>query len=318
MKVTNHQPSDEKAQRTQASCNELAKQIARVVRDDGVVEALPGVYLSRRAAPTELGHGIWPASFCVIAQGSKEVLLGEARYHYDPAHYLIATATLPVASRIVEASPAQPYLGFVLTLDPALVSSVITEADSPALQSQSSVKAINVSPLDAELLDAAVRLVRLIDTPKEARFLTPLITREIIYRLLMGEQSSRLRYFTGVGGNPQRIAEAIARLHQEFDQPLRVEEMASKLGMSVSSFHHHFKEVTSMSPLQFQKHLRLQEARRLMLGERLDANSAGSRVGYDDTSHFNREYKSLFGVPPRRDVERLRATTWQAGDGGVN
>ncbi len=204
---------------------------------------------------------------------------------------------------------------FVLTLDPALVSSVITEADSPALQSQSSVKAINVSPLDAELLDAVVRLVRLIDTPKEARFLTPLITREIIYRLLMGEQSSRLRYSLG-RRQPPTHREAIARLHQEFDQPLRMEEMASKLGMSVSSFHHHFKEVTSMSPLQFQKHLRLQEARRLMLGERLDANSAGSRVGYDDTSHFNREYKSLFGVPPRRDVERLRATTWQTGDGG--
>lgn len=306
MKVTNHQPSGEKVQRTRASCNELVKQIAHIVRDDGVVEALPGLALSRRATPTELGHVVWPTSFCVIAQGSKEVLLGQERYHYDPAHYLIATATLPVASRIIEASPEQPYLGFVLKLDPALVSAVMVEADSPALHSQSSVKAINVSPLDAALLDAVVRLVRLIDTPKEARFLTPLITREIIYRLLMGEQSSRLRYVTGAGGNPQRIAEAIARLHQEFDQPLRMDEMASKLGMSVSSFHHHFKEVTSMSPLQFQKHLRLQEARRLMLGEHLDATSAGSRVGYDDTSHFNREYKSLFGVPPRRDVERLR------------
>lgn len=314
MKVTNHPPSDERVQRTQASCNELGKQIVRVVRDDGAIEVLPGVYLSRRATPTELGHGIWPTSFCVIAQGSKEVLLGDERYHYDPAHYLIATATLPVASRIIEASPEQPYLGLVLKLDPTLVSSVMVEADFPALHSQSSVKAINVSPLDAALLDAVVRLVRLIDTPKEARFLTPLIKREIIYRLLVGEQGSRLRYVTGVGGNPQRIAEAIARLHQEFDQPLRMEEMAGKLGMSVSSFHHHFKEVTSMSPLQFQKHLRLQEARRLMLGEHLDATSAGSRVGYDDTSHFNREYKSLFGVPPRRDVERLR----QAGRESVS
>jgi len=314
----NHQQSDERAERTQASCNELAKQIMRVVHEDGAVEALPGIYLSRRATPTELGHGIWPSSFCVIAQGSKELLLGGERYHYDPAHYLIATATLPVASRIVEASPEQPYLGLVFTLDPTLVSSVMVEADSPVLHSQSPVKAINVSPLDAALLDAVVRLVRLIDTPEEARFLTPLIKREIIFRLLMGEQSSRLRYVAGAGGNPQRIAEAIARLHQEFDQPLRMEEMASKLGMSVSSFHHHFKEVTSMSPLQFQKHLRLQEARRLMLGEHLDVTSAGSRVGYDDTSHFNREYKSLFGVPPRRDVERLRASAWQTGDRGIN
>jgi AraC-like DNA-binding protein len=224
------------------------------VRDDGVVKALPGLYLSRS------------------------------------------------------------YLGLVLELDPALVSSVMVEADSPALYSHSSVKAINVSPLDAELLDVVVRLVRLIDTPQEARFLTPLVMREVIFRLLVGEQGSRLRYVTGVGGNPQRIVEAITRLHQEYDQPLRMEEVARKLGMSVSSFHHHFKEVTGMSPLQFQKHLRLQEARRLMLGEHLDATSAGSRVGYDDTSHFNREYKSLFGVPPRRDVERLRTTNWQNGD----
>ena len=306
MKVTNHQPSDEKVQRTQASCNELAKQIARVVRDDGVIEALPGVYLSRRATPTELGHGIWPSSFCVIAQGSKEVFLGKARYHYDPVHYLIATATLPVVSRIIEASPEQPYLGLVFTLDPALVSSVMVEAGYPAAQSQPSVKAINVSPLDTDLLDAVVRLVRLIDAPKEARFLTPLITREIIYRLLLGEQGSRLRYVTALGGNAQRITEAIRRLHQEFAQPLRMEEMASELGMSVSSFHHHFKEVTAMSPLQFQKHLRLQEARRLMLGEHLDATSAGYRVGYDDVSHFNREYKRFFGAPPRRDVVEMR------------
>lgn len=311
MKVTNHPPFNEQMWRTQGSCNELGQQIARFVRADGVVEALPGLNLSRRATPTELGHVVWPTSLCVIAQGSKEVLLGEECYHYDPAHYLIAAATLPVASRIIEASPEHPYLGLVLKLDPALVSSVMAEADFPTLHRQSSVKAINVSPLGTELLDAVVRLVRLIDTPKEARFLAPLIKREIIYRLLVGEQGSRLRYVTGVGGNSQRITEAIARLHQEFDQPLRMEEMASTLGMSVSSFHHHFKEVTSMSPLQFQKHLRLQEARRLMLGEHLDANHAGSRVGYDDTSHFNREYKSLFGVPPRRDVERLRTVAGQ-------
>jgi hypothetical protein len=134
--VTNHQPSDEKVQQTQANCTELVKQIVRVVRADGVVEALPGVYLSRRATPTELGHVIWPTAFCVIAQGSKEVLLGNERYHYDPAHYLIATATLPVVSRIIEASPEQPYLGLVLKLDPALVSSVMVEADSPALHSR--------------------------------------------------------------------------------------------------------------------------------------------------------------------------------------
>ncbi len=306
MKATNYRQSDEEMQRTQASSNELVKRITQVLRDDGVLEALPGFYLSRRSAPTELGHGVYYPCFCVIAQGSKEVLLADERYRYDPAHYLIATATLPVASRIVEASPEHPYLGILLKLDPALVSSVMVEAGYPAVHSHSSVKAINVSQLDVELLDAVIRLVRLIDAPKEARFLTPLIMREIIYRLLVGEQGSRLRYVTVLGGNTHRIAEAIERLHQEFDQPLRIEEMASELNMSVSSFHHHFKEVTAMSPLQFQKQLRLQEARRLMLGEHLDAASAGYRVGYDDASHFNREYKRLFGAPPLRDAVQLR------------
>jgi AraC-like DNA-binding protein len=311
MQATSERQSDDEMHGIQASSDELMKRIRQVLRNDGVVEALPGFYLSRRSAPTELGHGVYHPCFCVIAQGSKEVLLADECYRYDPAHYLIATATLPVASRIVEASPEQPYLGLLLRLDPALVSSVMVEAGYPAAQSQPSVKAINVSPLDTDLLDAVVRLVRLIDAPKEARFLTPLVTREIIYRLLVGEQGSRLRYVTALGGNAHRITEAIRRLHQEFAQPLRMEEMASELGMSVSSFHHHFKEVTAMSPLQFQKHLRLQEARRLMLGEHLDATSAGYRVGYDDVSHFNREYKRFFGAPPRRDVVEMRRV---AGD----
>ena len=168
------------------------------------------------------------------------------------------------------------------------------------------MRAIDVSPLDANLLDAFVRLVRLLDSPAEARVLLPLITREIVYRLLMGEQGARLRHLAMLGGYTPHIARAVERLRQDFDQPLRVEQLAHELGMSVSGFHHHFKAVTALSPLQFQKQLRLQEARRLMLGEDLDAASAAYRVGYQDASHFNREYKSLFGVPPMRDVQRLR------------
>jgi AraC-like DNA-binding protein len=167
-------------------------------------------------------------------------------------------------------------------------------------------RAIDVSPLDGHLLDAFVRLVRLLDSPAEASILLPLITREIIYRLLMGEQGARLRHIAILGGYTPHIARAVERLRQDFDQPLRIEQMARELGMSVSGFHHHFKAVTAMSPLQFQKRLRLQEARRLMLGEDLDAASAAYRVGYQDASHFNREYKSLFGVSPMRDVQRLR------------
>ncbi|HLH72754.1 MAG TPA: AraC family transcriptional regulator, partial [Chloroflexota bacterium] len=191
---------------------------------------------------------------------------------------------------------------------PTLVGSVMVETGQPALRSPSSVKAIAVSPLDADLLDAVVRLARLLDSPTDARFLAPLVTREIVYRLLRGEQGDRLRHIVALANHTHRIARAIDRLRKEFDQPLRIEDLAREVGMSVSGFHQHFKEVTAMSPLQFQKQLRLQEARRLMLGEDLDAASAGYRVGYHDASHFSREYKSLFGIPPMRDVERLRGS----------
>jgi AraC-like DNA-binding protein len=165
-----------------------------------------------------------------------------------------------------------------------------------------------VSPLDASLLDDVVRLVRLLDAPADARFLVPLITREIIYQLLMGAQGDRLRQIAVLGGATHRIAAAIERMRMrnDFKQPLRIEDLAQEVGMSVSGFHYHFKVVTAMSPGQFQKQLRLQEARRLMLGEHLDAASAGSRVGYDDASYFTREYKRLFGAPPMRDVARVR------------
>ena len=182
----------------------------------------------------------------------------------------------------------------------------MVEAGYPSLQSRANVKAIDVSSLDAPLLDAVVRLVRLLDTPAEAQFLMPLVTREIIYRLLMGEQGSRLRHIAVLGGYTHHITRAVDRLRKDFDQPLRIESLARELGMSVSGFYHHFKSVTAMSPLQFQKQLRLQEARRLMLGQNLDATSAAYRMGYDDASHFNQEYKRLFGAPPMRDVGQLR------------
>jgi AraC-like DNA-binding protein len=165
---------------------------------------------------------------------------------------------------------------------------------------------MDVGPLNVGLLDAVVRLVRLVDAPADERILAPKIKWEIVYRLLVGEQGNRVRHIATLGGQSNRIAEAIDRLRREFDRAIRIENLAHELGMSVSSFHFHFKEVTGMSPLQFQKQLRLQEARRLMLGEDLDAAGAGYRVGYDDPSYFSREYKRLFGAPPMRDVDRLR------------
>jgi AraC-like DNA-binding protein len=314
MDLMNRPASEREVHRAQANRDELVERIARAIREDGTVEPLEGLRLRRASSPTELGHGVSYPALCVIAQGSKEILLGDHRYRYDPAHYLITTAALPIASRITEASEERPYLGLVLRLDPTLVGSVMVEAGHSAPRSHAAVKAIDVSPLDAGLLDAVVRLVRLLDSPTEARFLAPLIVREIVYRLLMGEQGGRLRHTAVLGGHSHRIARALERLRKDFDRPLRIEDIARELGMSVSSFHHHFKAVTAMSPLQFQKQLRLQEARRLMLGEDLDAASAGYRVGYGDASHFTRDYKRLFGTPPARDVERLReAATVSAG-----
>jgi AraC-like DNA-binding protein len=318
MDTTHGQQSEREAQKTQAYREELVERLMQILPKDGAAEPLEGLLLSRASAPTALEHSVFFPAFCVIAQGRKEILLGDNRYWYHPAQYLIATAELPIASRITEASLERPYLNVILKLDSRLVSSVMVEAGHGAPHSQSLVTAIDVSPLDASLLDAVVRLVKLLDSPSDARFLAPMVTREIVYWLLKGAQRGRLAHIAALGSNTQRITEAITRLRNGFNQPLRIEEVARELGMSVSGFHHHFKTLTAMSPLQFQKHLRLQEARRLMLGEGLDAASAGYRVGYDDASYFNREYKKLFGAPPVRDVERLREDASQSvGQGTV-
>jgi AraC-like DNA-binding protein len=309
MDVINHQQAEREAQRMQVNREELVERIARSICEDGFIQPLQGLHLGRLSAPLEKIHGVLEPSFCVIAQGSKEVLLGNSRYRYDPLHYLLATMDLPSVGRVVEASRERPYLSLRLELSATLVSSVMVEAgDSSSPGQAADVRAVDVSPLDANLLDAVVRLVRLLDSPTEAPILMPMIMREIIYRLLMSDQGNRLHHLTVFGGYTSAIARAVQRIRQDFDQPLRIEQLARELGMSVSGFHHHFKAVTAMSPLQFQKQIRLQEARRLMLGEDLDAASAAFRVGYNDASHFNREYKSVFGDPPMRDVQRLRET----------
>jgi AraC-like DNA-binding protein len=294
------------AQRAQANREELVERIASIIREDGVVEPIKGVFLRRSSSPTVPVHAVSEPAFCVIAQGNKEIVVGEERFRYDPAHYLLNTVELPIMSHVIEASEEQPYLSFRLNLDPGLVGSVLTEAGQPSLRGNAEVRAMNVSPLDAGLLDATVRLLRLLDTPEDVQVFAPLVTREIIFRLLSGEQGGRLRHLVSQGGYADRIASVVERIRNNFDQPLRIDHLARELGMSTSGLHHQFKTVTAMTPLQFQKQLRLQEARRLMLGEDIDAASAGYRVGYEDASHFNREYKRLFGIPPRRDVERLR------------
>ncbi len=306
MDLINSQPAERAAQQVQANRAELVERIAYATREQNQVEPFKDLRFFRVSAPTELTPNLSDPAFAVIAQGSKELYLGEECFRYDPYHYCLGTVELPVISHVVEASPERPYLTLRLALDPTLVGSVMVESGHVSPQSLARVRALNVSALDADLLDAVVRLVRLMDTPAEAPFLVPLITREIIYRLLQGNQGDRLRYLAAQNGHTHRIAEAIQRFQKEYDQPLRIDDVAQELGMSVSSFHHHFKAVTALTPLQFQKRLRLQEARRLMLSEDIDVASAGYQVGYEDASHFNREYKRLFGSPPLRDVQRLR------------
>jgi len=312
MSVMILQQAEREVLRVQANREELVERIARAVREDGTIQPLQGLYLSRVSFPLKPLHTVLEPSLCGIAQGSKEVLLGDSRYRYDPSHYLLSTIELPRVSQVLEASPERPYLSLRLSLSPALVSSVMEDTGYTSPPGHTDERAIDVSPLDGNLLDAVVRLIRLLDSSAEAPVLMPLITREIIYRLLVGSQGARLRHLALQGGYTPDIARAVKLLRQDFDQPLHIESLARELGMSISGFHHHFKAVTALSPLQFQKRLRLQEARRLMLSEDLDATSAAYRVGYHDASHFNREYKSLFGVPPMRDVQRLRVDTMQS------
>lgn len=289
-----------------ASRGELTARIARHVAEDGSLEAAPGLFLYRFSSSTGPRYGVTEPSFCVIAQGSKEVLLGKERYRYDASHYLLVSAQLPVAGHIVDASKEQPYLAVRLVLDPAVVTEVLIEAGLHASGMDGAIKVMAVSRLDVSLLDAVVRVVRLLDSPGDYGVLAPLVVREIIYRLCLGEQGGRLRQIAVSGGRAHRIAKAIELLRTNHGKALGIAGLARQLGMSVSGLHHHFKAATGMSPLQFQKRFRLQEARRLLLAGDVDAATAGYRVGYDDASHFSREYRRLFGEPPLRDVARLR------------
>jgi AraC-like DNA-binding protein len=300
--ITGHDANRERAARA-----ELVERITRHVVEDGRIEAAPGLFLFRYSAPTGPLYSVSEPSFCVIVQGSKELFVGDESYRYDATRYLLVSAEVPAVGHIVDASADRPYLAVRVALHPAVVTTVLTDAGLEVARADGSDKAIAVSQLDMDLLDAVVRLVRLVDSPRDYEALAPLAAREIVYRLARGDQGRRLRQIAVIDGRAHRIARAIELVRRDFDKPLHVSGLARQLGMSVSGLHHQFKAVTAMSPLQFQKHLRLEEARRLLLTGEVDAATAGYEVGYDDPSHFSREYKRHFGQPPIRDVERLRA-----------
>ncbi|MEG1350759.1 MAG: AraC family transcriptional regulator [Hafnia sp.] len=299
--------------RLEACRAELVELIAQAQPDEGQVEVRPGLYLNRISSPHYAVHGILEPSCCVVAEGSKEVILGGESFQYDAAHYLIATMGVPAFARIVNASPEKPYLSMRFLLDPAIVTSVILDSGIIRQKSKSSgdEKAVDVSTLGADMLDAALRLVRASKSADEYRGISPLILRELVYRLLISSQATRLNQIARFGGQDHRMVRAVKMLSDQYTQPLRIETIAHQLGMSISGFHAHFKAATNMSPVQFQKQLRLQEAQRLMLNEGFDAGQAAYRVGYEDQSHFSRDYKRQYGEPPARDIARLREITVQ-------
>ncbi|MEL7315281.1 MAG: AraC family transcriptional regulator [Cyanobacteria bacterium J06559_3] len=242
----------------------------------------------------------------IVVQGEKKVFLGEETYQYGVAQYLVVSVDLPLRAFIVKATPNEPYLSLMLTLDPAQLCDIIEQIQLRTSKPENSVRGLFVSDADTSLIECAIRLTRLLDTPQDISFLAPMMMREVYYRLLIGEQSEAVRQIVTSGSNMQRIAAVIRQIKANFTKSLRVEELAEQANMSSASFHRHFKKVTSMSPLQYQKQLRLLEARRLMLTANADATNAAYQVGYESPSQFSREYSRMFGAPPIKDIENLR------------
>jgi AraC-like DNA-binding protein len=285
----------------------LATLIARHAPGDGMYDLpIPGVGLIRSGLPTEPIHVLHQPAVCIIAQGAKVVMLGEEVYRYDPATHLVISVDLPLVGHVVEASPERPYLCLRLDLDPGLLSALVLEHSAPPTGEVA--RGLHLSPTTPELVDAAVRLLRLLDRPQDIAPLAPLIRREVHYRLLTGDQGAAVRHIAAAESKLAQVSRAIAWIKANFDRPFSADAVAREAGMSSSAFHQHFKAVTAMSPLQYQKQLRLQEARRLMVGEARDAQAAAFEVGYESPSQFTREYARLFGAPPARDAARLRAS----------
>ena len=285
----------------------LRQSIARWTdKGDQPVTAIPGLSLWRRIEPTQPASGMYELSICLIAQGAKRVLLGDDTYVYDAHHFLITSVDLPTVWQIIEASREKPCLGLMLKLDQREISQLMVDSHLPLPRAQQSSRGMATGEVTLPLLTAFQRLIDLLAEPKDIPILAPIIQREISYRLLVSDQGVRLRQMASAGSQSHQIARAIDWLKGNFTQPLRIDDLATQVNMSTSTFHHHFRALTAMSPLQYQKRLRLDEARRLMLTERLDATAAAFQVGYESPSQFSREYNRLFGAPPLRDITSLR------------
>src|SRR5438552_5492418 len=287
---------------------ELAREIAFFVGSrERLITDVPGLVLSRRTAPTPPASATYEPSLAVVAQGRKQATLGGTNFIFDQSRYLLTSLDLPVICNVIEASEHVPYLCFVLKLEMPAVRELLTREEIQAPEAPSDEPAMATGETTPELLDACCRLVDLLNAPQDIPFLSGLIQREIIYRILTRPDGARLRSIATLGDQSHRTAKAIAWVKANFAKPLRVEDLANIAGMGVSTLHHHFRALTAMSPLQYQKQLRLQAARERMLMDGLDAASAAFEVGYESATQFNREYSRLFGQPPMRDIRTLRS-----------
>jgi AraC-like DNA-binding protein len=284
----------------------LGKSIARWTDKEGLLAtAISALSLARRDAPTQPTSYMYEPSICLIAQGVKRVLLGDDTYVLDVHHFLITSVDLPTVVQILKASREQPYLGLILKLDRREMAQLMVDSHLPPPRAQPSRRGMAIGEVTLPLLSACQRLIDMLAAPQDIPILAPLIQREILYRLLVGDQGARLRQIASAGSQSHQIAQAIDWLKRHYTLPLRIDDLAAQVHMSPSTFHQHFRALTAMSPLQYQKWLRLNEARRLMLTERLEAATAAFQVGYESPSQFSREYSRVFGAPPLRDITSL-------------
>lgn len=306
-RVAPYSPEDEEA-RMDGARAALARAILRWAPDGAPhrLAELPALTMFRMSSSAGPVCGVYEPGVALIVQGSKRVLLGSDNFVYGRDHFLVASLNLPAVAQILEASTDQPYLSLMLRLDAHEIAQLMMDGQVPPPRPHSDERAMGTGRVTAPLLSAFQRLVELLDDPASIPALAPLVQREILYRLLVSEQGDRLRQIGAAGSQSHQIGRAIDWLKAHFAEPLRVEALAGLVRMSPSTFHHHFRALTAMSPLQYQKWLRLTEARRLMLADRLDASTAAFRVGYESPSQFSREYSRQFGAPPMRDIAGLR------------
>ncbi|MGE8082101.1 AraC family transcriptional regulator [Peribacillus loiseleuriae] len=286
---------------------ELTKIIERYTgRDGSYVTVIPSLFFSRYSNNTGPNYGVYKPSLCIIVQGMKEVLLSQEVFRYGPADYLVASVNLPITGIVTEASSEIPYLALKLEFTPSEILEVLRESQMAIDKKENAKQGMYVSKIEPSLLDAVTRLARMLDHPKDIPVLAPLIKKEIIYRVLQGEHGSVLKQIAIEGSSTHQISDVIEHIMNNYDRSFKIEELAEIANMSVSSLHRHFKEVTAMSPIQFQKQIRLQEARSLLLSESADAADVAFRVGYESPSQFSREYSRMFGLPPIEDIKRLK------------